>query len=40
MSQMINCTFSEFHSHMFAESLIKFDKKTKFYLKDVVVENI
>ena len=26
MSQMINCTFSDFHSHMFAQSLINFDQ--------------
>ena len=38
MSQMINCTFIEFHGHMFLKNLIEFN--SRFYLKDLVVDKI
>jgi hypothetical protein len=40
MSQIINCTFIEFHGHMFAKSLINFEIETKFYIKNVEIDNI
>ena len=40
MSQMINCTFTEFHGFMYASVLIELESGAQFFIKDVKVDNI